>query len=478
MNLKSSQVKITLLAAVLTWAFFVPLLVNAKVFSPSAESRSVNANSVVPTNVNGERGSAPTFLPEQSLQEGLDHRVTPEMLHQMQELQSEGGNTDSNTNTNGKFTWQNGLVTGLFASLFHKVNVFAKNNYSKVLLPIAGAVAGAYTFMSGLGGRLMRKIKPLGSKIVKSVEAVGSKTIQLVKPIVKFTKDVLGPASEFIKTYTTESGAIGVIGAGVFGIATLKPVRKFFVKQISKGLQKLDNFANSFDTGSRTSLGMYGKGLAVGAGLAVVGLVAGLAMVTIEPELVQDAAGHALVRTYEVATHPKKIVTIAKETKDNFLNWSDNASMYEKGIAVSKFSINSALALDGAQAVAAKAAALKTGTIAEEATAASSKSLSPTADYISGVKVVSEGKLIETGTLDVKSTLQNFDEGIYPERTRSLFRNDRKLLPDDPLVKYTEYEKPTLGWTKKTAGPERIVSGSNGDVYYSPDHYFTFYKLR
>lgn len=478
MNYKSPYIKTSVLGVVFVWAFFVPVLVNARVIIPTSQSKSLDTKSSNYNSRVGTKEDVPTFVQDQSSQVGANHTVTPEMLHKMQELQNEGNNPESNVSTDAEFSWQNGLVTGLFASMFHRVNIFAKNNFSNAIVPLAGTVASAYAITSSFGSRLVSKFKKVTAKVVRGVEDLGTKTIQIVKPVVKFAKDVVSPVSEFVKTYGAEAGTMGVFGAGLLSLATLKPVREWGVKQIAKGLKKLDSYAESFDTGSRTSLGMYGKGLTVGVGLTVVGLVAGLAMVTIEPELVQDSVGHAFVSTYDVATHPYKIAEDVKQAKNNFLNWSDNTSMYEKGIAVSKFSINSALALDGAQAVITKAAALKTGTIAEEAATHVPSATTQPPDFISGVKVISKGKEISSGTLDVNKTLHNFEKGIYKERIDSIHRNDMGTLPLHEDSYYTEYYKPTVGWTKASAGPERIVSGLNGEVYYTPDHYITFYKLK
>lgn len=478
MNFKSTNFKTALLGVVLVWTFFVPVFVSAKVLSPSMQGRSFNPNLDSANLNNGSRGETPILIPDQSSEVLKAHSVTPEMLHQMQELQNEGGQQEGNSNSNEQFSWQSGLLTGFVSSIFHKVSTFAKNNFRKIILPIASAVGATYALMSTYGTGLFRKVKTVASKVVRGLEQLGNETIKLAKPVVKFTKDVVGPIKEFASTYGAEAGAMGAIGAGLFAFATLKPIRQWGVKQISKGLKKLDSYAESFDNGSRTSVGMYGKGLAVGAGLTVVGLVSGLAMVAIEPELVQDAAGHAIVSTYNIATHPSKLVADVKQAKNRFLNWSDNTSMYEKGIAVSKFSINSALALDGAQAVITKVAALKTGTIAEEAATHVPAATTQPPDFLSGVKVISKGKEISSGTLDVNKTLQNFEKGIYKERIDSIYRNDMGSLPLHEDSYYTEYYKPTAGWTKASAGPERIVSGLNGEVYYTPDHYITFYKLK
>ena len=65
---------------------------------------------------------------------------------------------------------------------------------------------------------------------------------------------------------------------------------------------------------------------------------------------------------------------------------------------------------------------------------------------------------------------------------------DGSILPtkdkDGNLITYTEYDaKPPEyiikenGKPRLNRGTHRIVVGSNGNIYYSPDHYLTFVRL-
>ena len=65
---------------------------------------------------------------------------------------------------------------------------------------------------------------------------------------------------------------------------------------------------------------------------------------------------------------------------------------------------------------------------------------------------------------------------------------DGSILPtkdkDGNLITYTEYDaKPPEPIVKENGKPglnrgtHRIVVGSNGSIYYSPDHYLTFIRL-
>ncbi len=79
---------------------------------------------------------------------------------------------------------------------------------------------------------------------------------------------------------------------------------------------------------------------------------------------------------------------------------------------------------------------------------------------------------------DFQSTLDRIFRGeSFPTRNDgSVFRNDRGLLSSRPEGYYHEYVHPTPGVSG--AGAERLVVGQDGEVYYTPDHYKTFIRLR
>jgi len=90
------------------------------------------------------------------------------------------------------------------------------------------------------------------------------------------------------------------------------------------------------------------------------------------------------------------------------------------------------------------------------------------------------------GTVDLKPTLDRISEGkTFPHRNDGTeFRNDplpngnRPLPPQPPQSPpyYLEYVVPTPG--AKGPGPQRLVTGKNGEVFYTPDHYTTFIQVR
>jgi len=56
------------------------------------------------------------------------------------------------------------------------------------------------------------------------------------------------------------------------------------------------------------------------------------------------------------------------------------------------------------------------------------------------------------------------------------FGNREGRLPTQPYGHYQEYTVPTPGVANR--GLQRIVTGKGGEVYYSPDHYGTFFPLK
>ncbi len=86
----------------------------------------------------------------------------------------------------------------------------------------------------------------------------------------------------------------------------------------------------------------------------------------------------------------------------------------------------------------------------------------------------------------IERVIESFDEtgkppaGVWQGRRRGyppgLFFNDRNKLPSKPRGYYKESDI----WPGKPGnrGPERLIFGKGGEVYYTPDHYNTFVKIR
>jgi guanyl-specific ribonuclease Sa len=88
-----------------------------------------------------------------------------------------------------------------------------------------------------------------------------------------------------------------------------------------------------------------------------------------------------------------------------------------------------------------------------------------------------DGKVVFQGTIDLEDTLDRIsrgERGIHGN-DGSVFQNREKRLPQKPSGYYREWVHPTTGL--RGPGPQRIVTGKNGEIYYTPDHYETFRRL-
>jgi hypothetical protein len=107
-----------------------------------------------------------------------------------------------------------------------------------------------------------------------------------------------------------------------------------------------------------------------------------------------------------------------------------------------------------------------------------------TTGLVSGARVVDRrtGTVLE-GTVDLGPTLERIETGgSFPHRNDGGIFNNRPLpgrttpeLPAQPAGYYREYVHPTPG--VQGPGPQRVVVGQGGEMYYTPDHYQTFVPL-
>jgi hypothetical protein len=97
--------------------------------------------------------------------------------------------------------------------------------------------------------------------------------------------------------------------------------------------------------------------------------------------------------------------------------------------------------------------------------------------FIPGVTVHPRGRPSMTGTVDLGGTLDRIRTGgSFPHsRDGTVFGNREGRLPAQPYGYYTEYVHPTPG--VRGPGPQRVVTGAGGDLWYTPDHYNTFVPL-
>ena len=60
----------------------------------------------------------------------------------------------------------------------------------------------------------------------------------------------------------------------------------------------------------------------------------------------------------------------------------------------------------------------------------------------------------------------------YPSNDGVVFHNNEHLLPSEPDGYYHEFTVPTPG--SQTRGARRMITGRDGQYYYTGDHYETF----
>jgi guanyl-specific ribonuclease Sa len=82
---------------------------------------------------------------------------------------------------------------------------------------------------------------------------------------------------------------------------------------------------------------------------------------------------------------------------------------------------------------------------------------------------------------DLQKTIDRISSKPLPDldphkRDGTIFNNEEACLPRKGDAYYTEWVHPTPG--ASNAGDQRIVTGQGGEIYYSPDHYVTFLRIR
>lgn len=99
---------------------------------------------------------------------------------------------------------------------------------------------------------------------------------------------------------------------------------------------------------------------------------------------------------------------------------------------------------------------------------------------VSGVRIVDihTGKTVNVHTVDLRPTLERIASGVKNSHRNdgSVFRNSARKLPKQPTGYYHEYVVPTEGI--RGPGPQRLVMGREGEIYYTCDHYESFIELK
>jgi guanyl-specific ribonuclease Sa len=88
------------------------------------------------------------------------------------------------------------------------------------------------------------------------------------------------------------------------------------------------------------------------------------------------------------------------------------------------------------------------------------------------------GRVVFQGTIDLQPTLDRIARGEKNSHRNdgSTFGNRERRLPQKPSGYYTEYVHPTKGISGP--GPQRVIVGKGGDIWYTPNHYETFKKIK
>lgn len=89
-----------------------------------------------------------------------------------------------------------------------------------------------------------------------------------------------------------------------------------------------------------------------------------------------------------------------------------------------------------------------------------------------------DGDVIYKGEIDLTKSLERIAKDQVISRFRNdgtVFQNREGRLPRQPPGYYHEWVHPTPG--DEGPGPQRIVTGEDGDIWYTHDHYKTFRRV-
>jgi len=89
-----------------------------------------------------------------------------------------------------------------------------------------------------------------------------------------------------------------------------------------------------------------------------------------------------------------------------------------------------------------------------------------------------DGDVAWRGDVDLAPVLARISAGERDPHPNDggVFQNREGLLPDRPQGYYREYVVRTPGISH--AGPQRLVIGADGEVFYTHDHYNSFRRIR
>jgi filamentous hemagglutinin len=89
-----------------------------------------------------------------------------------------------------------------------------------------------------------------------------------------------------------------------------------------------------------------------------------------------------------------------------------------------------------------------------------------------------QGRLVYEGDVDLAPVFARLAAGGRDSHRNdgTVFGNREGRLPRQPRGYYTEWVVRTQGL--RGAGPQRLITGQQGEAYYTPDHYETFVPVR
>jgi ribonuclease T1 len=89
-----------------------------------------------------------------------------------------------------------------------------------------------------------------------------------------------------------------------------------------------------------------------------------------------------------------------------------------------------------------------------------------------------DGRVAWRGDVDLEPVLARIESREQDDHRNDggVFRNRERLLPARPEGYYREYVIRTPGIAH--AGPQRLVVGDNGEMFYTSDHYASFKRVR
>ncbi len=88
-----------------------------------------------------------------------------------------------------------------------------------------------------------------------------------------------------------------------------------------------------------------------------------------------------------------------------------------------------------------------------------------------------DGRIAYRGYMDLRPVLARIERGDHDAHHNdgSPFQNREGRLPKQQRGYYREYVVRTPGL--RDVGPQRLVIGAGGEIYYTPDHYRTFKRI-